>query len=167
MMIMSDMKFMGLPAAEWGGEYDEIRRTSRPDEPVYFTVSAERPLIELIEVIRRVRATYSPAGFILKLTPARIAEINEAFTLVAPVKPVSWTIKLTYFKPSGKYYTHGEYRTNKANMFEIADEVEHMNTHGALPGLTSGCEGYFHIHIDAGDHPNAYPVLVPSREVTR
>ena len=163
---MSDMKFMGLPATEWGGEYDEIRRVTG-DEPVYFAVSTERPLIELIEVIQRVRATYSLVGFILKLTPARVAEINEAFVLVAPAKPTSWTIKLTYFKPSGKYYTHGEYRTTKAHMFEIADEVHCLIERGALPGLAAGHQEYYHVHIDAGDHPNAYPVLVPSREVTR
>lgn len=46
-------------------------------------------------------------------------------------------IKITYFKPSGKYYSEGEYETNKIHHFEIIDEIHSMFNSGECPGLTN------------------------------
>ena len=45
-------------------------------------------------------------------------------------------VKIWYFKPSGKYYTEGNYVTEKENAYEIFDEVKAMFKNGVAPGLT-------------------------------
>lgn len=60
----------------------------------------------------------------------------------------SFEVKLTYFKPSGKYYTEttapfeatdcGQPGHPCCYMNEVADKVEATRDHGLLPGLSSG-----------------------------
>jgi len=71
-----------------------------------------------------------------------------------------WTIKLTYFKPSGKYYSEGEYKTDNAHVFQVIDEVKRMHTAGNLPGLGQGCGQGFFVHVNADEHPLGYPALL-------
>lgn len=44
-------------------------------------------------------------------------------------------VKLTYFKPSGKYYSEGEYETSFKTFHQIIAEVETMLRQGKNPGL--------------------------------
>jgi len=69
-----------------------------------------------------------------------------------------YKIQLQYFKKSGKYYTDGEYETEKEFMWEISDEIKEMKaTRENLPGI-GGTDWI--IHVDSKDHPNAYPILI-------
>jgi hypothetical protein len=69
-------------------------------------------------------------------------------------------IKLTYFKPSGKYAYDGQMNySDTLHMFHLSDHIQDLNRTQALPGLGSGVwEGY--IHVDAGEHPHGYPLLI-------
>ncbi len=68
-------------------------------------------------------------------------------------------VELTYFKPSGKYYSHGTYETNAEHMFQIFREVRRKTELGILPGLIEGAYGY-HVLIDVPDHPHNHPHLI-------
>jgi hypothetical protein len=63
-----------------------------------------------------------------------------------------YQVKLTYFKPSGKYYSEGEYRTEKSELLDIWDEVKQMRDEARLPGL---CRGHspFIVSVDVPGHP--------------
>jgi len=69
-----------------------------------------------------------------------------------------YKVKLTYFKPTGKYYTEGEYETEKKWMFEISDEVRQMANTQTLPGI-NGNEWFILIQPEE-NHPNSYPCLI-------
>lgn len=70
----------------------------------------------------------------------------------------SFTVELTYFKPSGKYYSEGIYETQKEYMFQIFNEVRLMQKACRLPGLIDG-RGFI-VLVDSPNHPDAYPGLV-------
>jgi len=60
------------------------------------------------------------------------------------------TVKLTYFKDSGKYYSEGTYESLK-EPFEIVKEVKKMLENKVRPGLTCGkCNFYVLIETPAG-----------------
>lgn len=48
-------------------------------------------------------------------------------------------VTLTYFKTTGKYYSSGEYKTEKVLWHDIIEEVEKMKEEGRLPELWNGC----------------------------
>jgi hypothetical protein len=83
-------------------------------------------------------------------------------TSTAPIVPLSLvgtTVKLTYFKLTGKYYAEGEYVAQQRHVFEVVDEVREMRRRGELPGLCRGaCE--FIIHISVDENSGGYPTLV-------
>lgn len=56
-------------------------------------------------------------------------------------------IHLTYFKPSGKYYSEGEYNSDQLYEWEIYDEVRKMQKY---PGLMGGWEGYILVSPENG-----------------
>ena len=68
-------------------------------------------------------------------------------------------VKLQYFKPSGKYYTSGEYVTTKKHMHEIFEEVQHKLLTRTLPGLVQGHSG-FTVYVRAPEHVHDYPALI-------
>lgn len=68
-------------------------------------------------------------------------------------------VKLTYFKPSGKYYSEGEYETQKQHVFEIFEEVRARSNDGQHPGLMPGMKT-FTILVDPVGHPQGYPALI-------
>lgn len=68
-----------------------------------------------------------------------------------------YEVELQYFKRNGKYYCNGEYKTDKAYMFEISDEVNQMKVENKLPGV-QGNEWI--IYVNAPKHPNGFPVLI-------
>jgi hypothetical protein len=75
---------------------------------------------------------------------------------------MKFTIKLTYFKPSGKYYSGGEYETECKQMWDIADEIRAMSQHPGLAGQWT----WGPIYVDSGEHPSAVPMLLmPKKEL--
>lgn len=68
-------------------------------------------------------------------------------------------VKLTYFKPSGKYYSEGSYTTNNVGLYDIWSEVRTMQIEKDLPGLTSGHSDFI-ISVDVPDHPCRHPHLI-------
>lgn len=67
-------------------------------------------------------------------------------------------VKLTYFKPGGKYYGGGEYNTNRKYLNEIWDEVREFRKKDELPGIISGKE--FIILIEVPEHMHNHPRLI-------
>ena len=72
---------------------------------------------------------------------------------------MSYRVQLTYFKPSGKYYSTGDYDTDREWMFEIFEEVRELRDAGNLPHLVKGSKE-FHILVEVPGHPHAYPALI-------
>lgn len=82
-------------------------------------------------------------------------------------------VKLTYFKPSGKFYAEGEYETGVPDedcgwprdikappLWRIFNEVEALKDEKRLPGLIEG-HSNFSVLIDVPDHPHRHPHLIP------
>jgi hypothetical protein len=68
-------------------------------------------------------------------------------------------VQLTYFKDSGKYYSEGEYKTEKESLHEIWAEAEEMFNQGRRPGLGKGHDG-FHVLINVAGHKHEHPRLM-------
>lgn len=66
----------------------------------------------------------------------------------------------TYFKPSGKYYSSGEYGSTCTQMYEVFDEVRTLQADGKLPGLCLGGGKDFTIHVDSDDPDVGCPALI-------
>lgn len=74
-----------------------------------------------------------------------------------------WTVKLTYFKSSGKYYSEGCYVSRQLHLFEIFEELDAMLACGTRPGMVDGPNDYF-VVVDVPAHPHNHPHLIlPSR----
>lgn len=69
-------------------------------------------------------------------------------------------VKLTYFKPGGKYYSSGEYNTEVVALFEVWEEVRRFRRRGKLPGLIEGGGKDFIILVDAPEHQHNHPRLI-------
>lgn len=67
------------------------------------------------------------------------------------------TVKLTYFKRSGKYYSEGSYQTNYKHNYEIYDEVRTKLNSGNLPGLV---EHHSTDYLVLVEYRNGVPGLV-------
>ena len=53
------------------------------------------------------------------------------------------TVKLSYFKESGKYYAEGSFRIDETELFhEIINRVRDLHEKGRLPGLAPGAVEY-------------------------
>jgi hypothetical protein len=70
-----------------------------------------------------------------------------------------YKVKLDYFKRSGKWYSDGEYETEKSELFEIWEEVGEMAEKKRLPGLMEG-HSDFVVLVSVPDHPHDHPHLV-------
>jgi hypothetical protein len=69
--------------------------------------------------------------------------------------PVKYTVELTYFRASGKYYAGGSYETTTQSLQGIWDEITDMYDH---PGLSSYWRDI--ILVNVPDHPHAHPKLL-------
>lgn len=76
-----------------------------------------------------------------------------------------WKVKLTYFTPSGIYYSEGEYETQHDRAWRVFGEVNVMKIEGRLPGLARGAREFHILVTFAEDHPNGCPNLFPYTEV--
>jgi hypothetical protein len=77
------------------------------------------------------------------------------------------TVKLTIFKPTGKYYTEGKYETEKPHLFQIWDEVAQKVRDRKIPGLVDGScwsdkpgEENWMVSVDVPDHPHNHPRII-------
>lgn len=70
------------------------------------------------------------------------------------------TIKLLYFKPSGKWAYEGEFEyQDNLSMHGLHDLISQYNAERILPGLDSGSwDGP--IYIDSSEHPLGFPQLI-------
>lgn len=66
-------------------------------------------------------------------------------------------VKLTFFKESGKYYSSGEYESEKQHMFEIFSEVKEMRR-TKVTGLIGGWNGP--VLVEAPKFNQGYPGLI-------
>lgn len=70
------------------------------------------------------------------------------------------TLKLTYFKPSGKYYSEGEIEVDSSTDWNTCIELVRFRFEGAcLPGLVTGAKNYI-VHVNSDNHPSAYPAII-------
>lgn len=75
-----------------------------------------------------------------------------------------YKVELTYFKPSGKYYSTGEYTSTKDHLFQILEEVEAMFAEHKRPGLVDGPQSFITL-VNVPGHPHDHPNLImPERE---
>lgn len=71
-------------------------------------------------------------------------------------------VNLVYFRFEsniGKYYSEGNYITEKENLWEIRDDVDGMLEARNLPGLVQGHSLYY-VFVDVPEHPHNHPFLV-------
>jgi len=70
------------------------------------------------------------------------------------------TVKLTYFRASGKYYSDNEFEVNEdLNLHEIWDKVEEMIRDKDMPGMSDGYYPAFTL-VDVPGHPHEHPTLI-------
>ncbi len=77
---------------------------------------------------------------------------------------LQFTVKLTYFKKTGKFYSDGEYVTTKHGLHDIWTEVESMRRDGGKrPGLCDSKHDEFHVLVNVPGHPHEHPRLIVAR----
>jgi len=79
------------------------------------------------------------------------------------------TVKLTYFKTSGKYYSEGEFLTDHKPLFEIWDEINVLFSNFERPGLINGRQEFVTLVEVPGhehDHPRLiFPQFIPEHDL--
>jgi len=73
-----------------------------------------------------------------------------------------YIVKLNYFKRNGKYYSSGEYESQKSELYDIFDEVQTLCLYRCLPGLIDGHSDFI-VSVDVPGHANNYPHLINAR----
>lgn len=75
-------------------------------------------------------------------------------------------VKLTYFKPNGKYYAGGDFWMTGlgVRMDQIFDLVEQKAVSQTLPGFNEG-HGEFIVLVDVPRHPHNFPALINTEAV--
>lgn len=68
-------------------------------------------------------------------------------------------VNLTYFKPSGKYYSSADYQTEPQELYRIWQEVAVKMEGRRLPGLVGGHSDYI-VMVDVPNHPHRHPHLL-------
>ena len=148
---------------------DIITEANMPSTIAYAT--------RLVGLRRLIETTGKQADYVVALCDAHVTHHAETAFVNLPkaleddqrycafcVKNAGFTfaVKLSYFKPCGKFYTSGYYFTEKQHIFEVSDEVHEMLQAGVNPGLTPGAVGRneFITQITVTNHPGRFPVLV-------
>lgn len=68
-------------------------------------------------------------------------------------------VKCTMFKTTSKYYTDGEYETDREFISDIWQEVRKMRDERRLPGLVKG-HSYYIVSVDIPEHHSNHPHLI-------
>lgn len=70
------------------------------------------------------------------------------------------TVKLTYFKPCGKYYSEGEFTVDAAQpLFKIWDFIDELIKQKKLPGLVRGHSSFI-VLVNVPGHMHEHPILL-------
>lgn len=67
-------------------------------------------------------------------------------------------VKISYFRPSGKWYTEAEYVTDSELMHHIYDECATLWKANRLPGVVHSSE--YHVLINVPEHVYNVPHLL-------
>ena len=74
-------------------------------------------------------------------------------------------VKLTYFKPNGKFYATGSFEVSEGKLIhEIFDLVAEKAVAQKLPGFNEG-HGEFIVLVDVPQHPHNHPALINTESV--
>ncbi len=75
------------------------------------------------------------------------------------------TVKLQYFKPSGKWYESGEFEVpDTMELYQIWEFVRLKALNGNLPGLANSVTPYeYMITVDVPGHKNEHPHIMMPR----
>ncbi len=85
---------------------------------------------------------------------------HDAGIELAP-SPKELTVKLTYFKQSGKYYCDGEFMVEEGTgLLDVWSHVVGLRNEGRLPGLVEGAGKEFNILVNVPGHPHEHPRLI-------
>ena len=77
---------------------------------------------------------------------------------------LGYYVKLIYFKANGKFYSSGSYISHETQLFEIWEQVRHMQNDGKLHGLVDGARMPM-IWVKVPQHPHRHPHLVVDPEM--
>lgn len=69
---------------------------------------------------------------------------------------------VNYFKQNGKWYSEGEYDTNKVQLFEIWEELREMFNNRKRPGLVDGIQE-FNTLVNVPEHPHNHPYIIMTK----
>jgi len=70
------------------------------------------------------------------------------------------TVKLTYFRPRGKYYSEGEFTVEATQpLYKIWETIDRMIKENSLPGLVKGHSPYI-VHVNVPGHIHEHPILL-------
>lgn len=72
-----------------------------------------------------------------------------------------YTVQLTFFKGTGKYYSHGEYETELESLSDIWKEVDERIRNNDTPGV--GHPSTFIVLVNVPGHPHEHPRLLNVR----
>ena len=77
---------------------------------------------------------------------------------------MSLPIKLTYYKPSGKYYASGEIRARKGEEFhDLVKRVQGLSSRRRLPGLVCG-HGPYMVHFKYNHVPHIVLAIITAAD---
>lgn len=88
-----------------------------------------------------------------------LPEAPEVFATISKDYICSWPVRIQYFKPSGKYYSDGEYTSYQKELHDIFREVRTLFEEGIQPGLVAGPMEFYAV-IDVPGHPHNHPWLI-------
>lgn len=67
------------------------------------------------------------------------------------------TVKLVYYKPSGKFYTSATMQVDEESWYAVCCKITEMLDDNELPGVTN-CKDFI-VQFDSDDCVGAYPML--------
>ena len=105
--------------------------------------------------VKDCQAVSQPTPFIPSYECPRCGKNEDIFKVLDRME-----VKLTYFKPSGKYYSTGEMEVpGTMHLQDIWDIVDGRISAGQLPGLIEG-HSEFIVYIEVPRHPHNHPRIM-------
>lgn len=84
---------------------------------------------------------------------------NTKEVITRPYSGLSFKVKLTYFQASGKYYSEGQYVSDKLHLTDIWAELREMFRAGHCPGLFDGVNEFYTV-VEVPEHPHNHLTLI-------